>query len=318
MNEIFRANNLRSGTPVRAGQVVEIPYHNGYGIHGTNAPSSIGTPVSLWCMRMRNSDIERLFGRLPRGRRVPVTILYEPIRELIDSTTGEAFLEVNFDVYRRIPDWNSALSAAAARVAIPLNRWLEQLLQQPFAGSHILSGNPSVQNNHALVAVGALNIDGQFFLPMQAMERMLGVSYQHRNGEHFLGERRLIAAELQQVGAGVFLAARLIEEVAGRGYFFDALRNTLDLSVSRLVVDGTFVGYNNIFWHSEHGPMVEMAALGSSLRLVFTLGANGGIHVGGSISGRDDHWFADIYLSARNKTLAAHRLLGSSKRPNRY
>ncbi len=227
-------------------------------------------------------------------------------------------MEVNFDVYRRIPDWNSALSAAAARVAIPLNRWLEQLLQQPFAGSHILSGNPSVQNNHALVAVGALNIDGQFFLPMQAMERMLGVSYQHRNGEHFLGERRLIAAELQQVGAGVFLAARLIEEVAGRGYFFDALRNTLDFSVSRLVVDGTFVGYNNIFWHSEHGPMVEMAALGSSLRLVFTLGANGGIHVGGSISGRDDHWFADIYLSARNKTLAAHRLLGSSKRPNRY
>ncbi|MBT9157219.1 MAG: hypothetical protein DDT36_00199 [Firmicutes bacterium] len=154
-------------------------------------------------------------------------------------------------------------------------------MQQPFAGSHILSGNPSVQNNHALVAVGALNIDGQFFLPMQTMERMLGVSYQHRDGEHFLGERRLIAAELQQVGAGVFLAARLIEEVAGRGYFFDALRNTLDFSVSRLVVDGTFVGYNNIFWHSEHGPMVEMAALGSSLGLVFTLGANGRIHVGG-------------------------------------
>jgi len=113
------------------------------------------------------------------------------------------------------------------------------------------------------------------------MEKMLGVSYQHRDGENFLGERRLVAEELQQVGARVFLAARIIEEVAGRGYFFDALRNTLDFSVLRLVVDGTFVGYNNIFWHSEHGPMVEMAALGSSLGLVFTLGANGRIHVGG-------------------------------------
>src|ERR1700728_1433368 len=33
----------------------------GYGIHGTNAPRSIGHPASHGCIRLRNRDIEKLF-----------------------------------------------------------------------------------------------------------------------------------------------------------------------------------------------------------------------------------------------------------------
>jgi lipoprotein-anchoring transpeptidase ErfK/SrfK len=33
----------------------------GYGIHGTNAPASIGRNVSHGCIRMRNRDVEQLF-----------------------------------------------------------------------------------------------------------------------------------------------------------------------------------------------------------------------------------------------------------------
>lgn len=33
----------------------------GYGIHGTNAPSSIGKAASHGCIRMRNRDVEELF-----------------------------------------------------------------------------------------------------------------------------------------------------------------------------------------------------------------------------------------------------------------
>ena len=33
----------------------------GYGIHGTNAPKSIGNNVSHGCIRMRNRDVEQLF-----------------------------------------------------------------------------------------------------------------------------------------------------------------------------------------------------------------------------------------------------------------
>jgi L,D-transpeptidase ErfK/SrfK len=39
----------------------------GYGIHGTNAPRSIGTAASHGCIRLRNRDMERLFTMLRVG-----------------------------------------------------------------------------------------------------------------------------------------------------------------------------------------------------------------------------------------------------------
>jgi lipoprotein-anchoring transpeptidase ErfK/SrfK len=39
----------------------------GYGIHGTNAPRSVGHAVSHGCIRLRNRDMERLFSMLRVG-----------------------------------------------------------------------------------------------------------------------------------------------------------------------------------------------------------------------------------------------------------
>jgi L,D-transpeptidase ErfK/SrfK len=44
----------------------------GYGIHGTNAPSSIGRAASHGCIRLRNRDMERLFTRLRIGDSVEI------------------------------------------------------------------------------------------------------------------------------------------------------------------------------------------------------------------------------------------------------
>ena len=40
---------------------------DGYGIHGTNAPETIGRSVSHGCVRLRNEDIEQLFEMVPVG-----------------------------------------------------------------------------------------------------------------------------------------------------------------------------------------------------------------------------------------------------------
>jgi L,D-transpeptidase ErfK/SrfK len=42
----------------------------GYGIHGTNNPSSIGKAVSLGCIRMHNKDVLELAGIVSNGTRV--------------------------------------------------------------------------------------------------------------------------------------------------------------------------------------------------------------------------------------------------------
>ena len=43
-----------------------------YRIHGTNAPRSIGREASSGCIRMRNTDVEELYGRVGRGALVVV------------------------------------------------------------------------------------------------------------------------------------------------------------------------------------------------------------------------------------------------------
>jgi lipoprotein-anchoring transpeptidase ErfK/SrfK len=44
----------------------------GYGIHGTNAPRSVGHAASHGCIRLRNRDMERLFTLLRVGDRVVI------------------------------------------------------------------------------------------------------------------------------------------------------------------------------------------------------------------------------------------------------
>ncbi len=44
----------------------------GYGIHGTNAPRSVGHAASHGCIRLRNRDMERLFTMLRTGDAVEI------------------------------------------------------------------------------------------------------------------------------------------------------------------------------------------------------------------------------------------------------
>jgi len=73
----------------------------GYGIHGTNTPSSIGHAASHGCIRLRNRDIERLFGMLQIGDRVEIhserdehtTRLFGPALTPEDTAVAEARTE---------------------------------------------------------------------------------------------------------------------------------------------------------------------------------------------------------------------------------
>jgi len=56
----------------------------GYGIHGTNAPRSVGHATSHGCIRLRNRDVERLFAMLRVGDVVE-------IRSERDEEIGQVF-----------------------------------------------------------------------------------------------------------------------------------------------------------------------------------------------------------------------------------
>ncbi|SFM07515.1 L,D-transpeptidase [Pelosinus propionicus] len=67
-----------------------------YGIHGTNAPWTIGMAVSNGCVRMREEEAEELFEIVMNG--TPVTILYERIRIDLEKS-GRASIGIYPDVY---------------------------------------------------------------------------------------------------------------------------------------------------------------------------------------------------------------------------
>jgi lipoprotein-anchoring transpeptidase ErfK/SrfK len=53
----------------------------GYGIHGTNVPSSIGKAASAGCIRLKNSDVEELFELVREGD--IVDLIREVDREIV-------------------------------------------------------------------------------------------------------------------------------------------------------------------------------------------------------------------------------------------
>lgn len=67
-----QGKQLRRGYQDRRFSRIETPLGFGIGIHGTNRPSCIGTRCSDGCIRLRNVDVEELFGFLPVGTRVEI------------------------------------------------------------------------------------------------------------------------------------------------------------------------------------------------------------------------------------------------------
>jgi lipoprotein-anchoring transpeptidase ErfK/SrfK len=89
-------NRVTNPTYYHAGQVIPAGKGNpvgtrwvglnrkGYGIHGTNVPSSVGHAASHGCIRLRNRDMEQLFEMLRTGDTVEIRA--EP-----DEETAEIF-----------------------------------------------------------------------------------------------------------------------------------------------------------------------------------------------------------------------------------
>lgn len=67
-----------------------------YGIHGTNAPSQIGTAASNGCIRMHERDVEELFEAVGSG--VPIKITYDLVNVTVDEK-GQVFVSAYADIY---------------------------------------------------------------------------------------------------------------------------------------------------------------------------------------------------------------------------
>ena len=86
---------------------LSIPW-GGYGIHGTNNPSSIGKAVSHGCVRMYNSDVIEVYDMVPIGTQVNITGVVRKIRNLKLGSKGDDVREVQ-ELLRDLGYYNSSI-----------------------------------------------------------------------------------------------------------------------------------------------------------------------------------------------------------------
>ena len=208
---------------------------------------------------MHNADVERLFDNLPKGVRIPVEINYTPVIERVDPLTFERYLEVYYDIYKRVTDWPGLLQQSAARLGFEAPGWMSVPTSRPFTDSMIMAANPVIRNNNSLLTVGARILDGEYYIPRSVAELMLG--------EKLEDEVALVFSQepyLEYVWAGN------IEARTGRGFYYDPMHNALYFSTTRLISKSEFAGYHKVFVHPDFGPMV------SAVDLHALTGLNGG------------------------------------------
>jgi len=91
----------------------------GYGIHGTNAPRSVGHAASHGCIRLRNRDMERLFTMLQVGDAVEIrSERDEQVAQIFSESADDvtvAAAQGSADDGDRVGSEESASSAVEAR-----------------------------------------------------------------------------------------------------------------------------------------------------------------------------------------------------------
>ena len=140
-----------------------------FGIHGNNAPWSIGQAVSNGCIRMREEDVEEVFDVVKYG--TPVTVTYDRIKTKIDSQ-GQATVGVYPDIYSRktvtLAEINDKLSEVGLK-GLASEELLQQVIREeagnqvPFAKFH------KIKVNGTLLTERAVTIDRNMYVPVWAI-----------------------------------------------------------------------------------------------------------------------------------------------------
>jgi L,D-transpeptidase ErfK/SrfK len=125
----------------------------GYGLHGTNAPGSIGKYATHGCLRLLPEHIERLYREARDGTRVEV--VHEPVK-LARDRAGRVYLEAHRVVYRDPhggpTDLRARIGAAGLAEAIDWPR-AEEVMQRAWGVPEDVTLTPaSVPSEEPLAA----------------------------------------------------------------------------------------------------------------------------------------------------------------------
>ncbi|NLZ52518.1 MAG: L,D-transpeptidase family protein [Thermoanaerobacteraceae bacterium] len=148
-----------------------IGFKNGYGIHGNNNPSAIGTMASAGCVRLYNQDVEELYEKVAIG--TPVKIIYQT--QLLHNNGIKPYLKVYPDIYGFGVNRKEAIITKLNESNIQIaQQKLDTLLNKVNTEPVIFNQGYFMTFNKRLVTNDIEIIDQKFYINKQEIEKYCG------------------------------------------------------------------------------------------------------------------------------------------------
>lgn len=262
---------------------------DGYGIHGTNDPGSIGKAVSKGCIRMRNEDVEELTELVRIG--TPVRLAYETIVVEPDRKGEQYTITVYPDIYRKGTNTLAELWSKVARQGIRTTIGDEQLMRILRAATGKPEALPldiEVRVGGTAVSGGAFWSGGRLWLPLRAVAEAFGkkVSWEENGHKAILDGHRLEKVVVRSASGGggrsenggsggtdgsgglggasggrtLLAALDEVERILGVHSSYDQRAGSVNLLVPEIYADGEPLGIKG-FWSKGmlYFPLFELA-----------------------------------------------------------
>lgn len=216
-----------------------------YGIHGTNAPWSIGEAVSNGCVRMQEADVEELFELVPIG--TPVYITYDRCKVRLDAN-GEVSVGIYPDVYgyggwglekiKNKLEENNAGDWLSDEVLL-------QLLKENAGSQVVFARMLPVKLNGTLLSVRAVRFQEVNYIPARGIAEALGVeiNWDEKNNQ-VRSDRGAVSGILRSGHA--YVLPEDMQQLLGINLVWSEEESCFNIRTPLLLVNDKVAGYYEI------------------------------------------------------------------------
>lgn len=208
-------------------------FHEGYGIHGNNNPKSIGTFVSLGCIRLHNKDIEELFKLVNIGD--SVTIKYDTmiVKEIV---CGEKYMEIYPDVYNLSANKKEKILKKLKDEDINieherLNRVLNSINKKKvllFPGYRLIF-------NGEIISVSGLVFENDIYFKYEIMKNLFKdkIYYNIEDGSVLIGDGHMIPA--REIDGMIHIPVKYLAEFLGADLKISSMDEEIELNANGMI-----------------------------------------------------------------------------------
>ena len=199
---------------------------NNYGIHGTNAPWSIGAVISNGCIRMYEEDVEELFDKVGYG--TPVRITYDRIK-IRTNAKEQILLAVYPDVYGygsvTVQDIRNKLTVHPWNELIA-DDFLRKAVTQADGKQVVIAGQFKITVNGNLINEPGIVVQNIQYVPVQPLAGVLKqkINWDDKTKTVQCGPNRIPGV---RSGNMVYAAAENVSDLFGGEVNWQADKNKL-------------------------------------------------------------------------------------------